>query len=63
MATPRWLAGWLPGLLIGPLQRNLKSELKKILNCDDMQKRAEQLLSPGAWAPSLLSSRCEPKRK
>jgi isopentenyl diphosphate isomerase/L-lactate dehydrogenase-like FMN-dependent dehydrogenase/predicted heme/steroid binding protein len=38
------------GLLIGTLQRNLKSELAKVYNCDDMQKRAEQLLTPGALA-------------
>ena len=38
------------GLCIGNLQRNLKSELAKVYNCDDMQKRAEQLLTPGALA-------------
>ena len=38
------------GLCIGTLQRNLKSELAKVYNCDDMQKRAEQLLTPGALA-------------
>jgi len=42
--------GTRDGLLIGPLKRNLKSELAKVLNCDDMQARAKQLLSPGALA-------------
>jgi isopentenyl diphosphate isomerase/L-lactate dehydrogenase-like FMN-dependent dehydrogenase/cytochrome b561 len=37
-------------LKIGPLKRNLKSELNKVLNCDDMQARATQLLTPGALA-------------
>ena len=38
------------GLAIGNLQRNIKSEMMKIYNCDDMQKRAEQILTPGALA-------------
>ena len=38
------------GLYVGELKRNLKSELAKILNCDDMQERATQLLTAGALA-------------
>ena len=37
-------------LLIGPLEYNIKSELARIFNCDDMQKRAEQILTEGALA-------------
>jgi isopentenyl diphosphate isomerase/L-lactate dehydrogenase-like FMN-dependent dehydrogenase len=38
------------GLLIGELERNVKSELAKVMNLDDMKKRAIEVLSPGAEA-------------
>jgi 4-hydroxymandelate oxidase len=38
------------GLKIGIVERNIESELKRVFNCDDMMKRAQQVLKPGALA-------------
>ena len=38
------------GLCIGNLEYNLQSELARIFNCDDMQKKAEKILTEGALA-------------
>ena len=40
------------GLLIGELERNVKSELAKVMNLDDMKARAMEVLSTGEMVVS-----------